>query len=452
MEMKAKGRLFPDFPFHTVESLRVRIGWYINLRWVAVFVLLITIPLGKLLFKFELGFDQLTFIAALLVTLNILSFFVCRYLPLKGERQELIFAEILILLDLIMLSFLIHFSGGIENPFFFLYLVQVIYSAILFPGSILPYSNALIAALLMTGWTILEYTGAVHHYNLGAEQISISIVVTGLAAFYLTNFAGIYIINSFMFRYRELKRKIDEKNRLLEESIEQRNRLFRFTAHEIKAPITTVQSTLSVIKRLSRDNMEAQSYDMLLRAEKRTEQVLDMVKEMIEITKYNLSIEKPKPEPVEFGDFICKTVSPFRSYGYSKNIDIKIRLPGHPVHVEIDRSGMEKVISNLVMNAIRYTPPAGKVEVKLIHDNSHFGFSVIDSGIGIRKEELPMIFEEFYRTKEARDMEQIGTGLGLNLVRGIVRQQGGTIEVKSEIGKGSRFTVRLPFEDDNQGS
>ena len=191
--------------------------------------------------------------------------------------------------------------------------------------------------------------------------------------------------------------------------------------------------------------MDPHLFDMLIRAEKRSEQVLTMVKEMIEITKYNLSIEKPNPEPVEFGDFICKVLSTFRSYGYSKNIDLKVIPPEKPLHVEIDRPGMEKVINNLVINALRYTPPAGKVEVEVLHNSGHFGFSVKDTGIGIRKEEIPLIFKEFYRSKEARDMEQIGTGLGLNLVEGIVRQQGGTIEVESEPGKGSRFMVLLPL-------
>jgi signal transduction histidine kinase len=105
---------------------------------------------------------------------------------------------------------------------------------------------------------------------------------------------------------------------------------------------------------------------------------------------------------------------------------------------------MEKVLSNLISNSIRYSPGGATITIIPFYKQTTYGFSVSDTGIGISKEDLNKIFDEFYRSKNARDMERLGTGLGLSLVKQIVEQCGGKISVESEPGKGSTFTVEMP--------
>jgi signal transduction histidine kinase len=106
---------------------------------------------------------------------------------------------------------------------------------------------------------------------------------------------------------------------------------------------------------------------------------------------------------------------------------------------------MTHLWNNVISNAIKYTPPGGRVRISLEQDDTWAIGSVEDSGIGIRPDEVPLIFHEFYRTAEAKQMATRGTGLGLPLVKRIVEGYGGSVEVKSVVGEGSLFRFRLPL-------
>ena len=437
-------------PFHTVASLKERLAWLINLRWISIIALLFCVPVADIMFGFRIGFTEITNIAITLTLVNILFFFVARHFPFRNEYQELAFLELQILIDLIIISFVIHYSGGIGNPFYFLYLVQVILSGIIFPGKFLPYFNAIIAALLLTIWTMLEHLFMVDRYLL-REEPSAALIITSLLAFYITDFAGIYIINNFMNGYRSLKKIIDQKNVQLEKAIKDRSRTFRFAAHELKSPMIAIQSTLDVVKSLFSGDLRPEVKEMVFKAERRSSQVIEMIKELIAVTQYNLGMEKPVFETVEFDKWLCSIVDHHQAYADNKNIALIYNHLSGTLNINIDTNGYEKVVSNLVNNALRYTLPGGKVIIEPFVSDQSYGLTVKDTGIGIHKEDMEKIFEEFYRTKIARETEQIGTGLGLNLVKEIVHHYKGEISVKSEIGKGSEFKVEFLLEE-NQSS
>jgi two-component system phosphate regulon sensor histidine kinase PhoR len=107
---------------------------------------------------------------------------------------------------------------------------------------------------------------------------------------------------------------------------------------------------------------------------------------------------------------------------------------------------LERLLGNLLENAVKYTPPGGKVRLQLSLDNNTLRLLVADTGIGISPESMPRIFEEFYRAKNAKEMGQEGTGLGLSLVKHIVDRYHGEIGVESKLGEGSTFIVTLPRE------
>jgi signal transduction histidine kinase len=432
-------------PFHTVASLKERLAWLINLRWISILALLFCVPVGDTMFGFRIGFTEIINIAVILLAINILYFFVARHFPFRNEYQELAFLELQILVDLLIISLVIHYSGGIGNPFYFLYLVQVILSGIIFPEKFLPYFNAIIAALLLTLWTVLEHLFMVDRYLL-REEPSAALIITSLLAFYITNFAGIYIINNFMNGYRSLKKIIDQKNVQLEKAIKDRSRTFRFAAHELKSPMIAIQSTLDVVKSLFSSDLRPEVKEMVFKAERRSSQVIDMVKEMITVTQYNLGMEKPFFENIDLDEWLFSIISHHKAYANNKNLELIFNHLSITLNVTVDTNGFEKVVSNLVSNALRYTPSGGKVIVEPFVSDHSYGLTVKDSGIGIPKEDIEKIFEEFYRSKNAREAEQIGTGLGLNLVKEIVHQYKGEISVKSEIGKGSEFRVEFPLE------
>lgn len=430
-------------PFHTLDTLKLRIGWIINLRWVALFGLLSVIPIGQRILQFKIAYPQLYAIAANLICLNLIYFFLFRYYPFKNFRQELVFTEVQLVIDLIIISFIVHYIGGIGNPFFFIYSVNIIISGVLFIGN-LPYVNAFIAAILLTLWSTLEYTGVVDSYTIQGEPVELTVLITSLCAFYLLIFSTTYVIKDFVSGYRHLKSVIDEKSQQLEHTIKERDKIFRFTAHELKSPLTTLRSMLAVIEEIYSEKLDDEVAEMLSRAVVRTDQVLLMVKDMIDVTQYRHGVSKQVLEDVDFNEWIEKTVRQFKPTAVRKDITIIIKKPVPNVSISMDVPGMEKVLSNLISNSIRYSPEGATVTIIPFYKQSTYGFSVSDTGIGISKEDLNKIFDEFYRSKNARDMERLGTGLGLSLVKQIVEQCGGKISVESEPGKGSTFTVEMP--------
>lgn len=431
-------------PFHTLDTLRIRIGWIINIRWVAIFGLLSAIPIGQRMLYFRIAYAQLYIISAILVGLNLIYFFLFRYYPFKNFRQELAFTEIQLVLDLIIISFLVHYIGGIGNPFFFIYIVNIIISGVLFLGNV-PYVNAVIAALLLTLWSILEYTGIVHNYTIRVEPIRLSVLITSLCAFYILVFTTTYVIKDFISGYRHLKKVIDKKSKQLEHTIKERDKIFRFTAHELKSPLTTLRSMLAVIEEVYSEKMESEVAAMIKRAVVRTDQVLDMVKDMIDVTQYRHGVSEKNIENIAFNSWLERIVSQFRVYAGRKSIAITVNKLTPDKIIRFDGQALEKVLANLVNNAIRYSPEGASILVTPFCKNKVFGFSVSDTGIGISAEDLPKIFDEFFRSKSAREMERLGTGLGLSLIKQIVDQSGGKIIVESEPGKGSTFTVEMPL-------
>ncbi len=432
-------------PFHTLDSLRVRIGWIINIRWIIIFGLLVAIPISYQVLNFNIAYSHLYIISAVLLGLNLVYFFLFRYYPFKNFQQELAFTEIQQVIDLVVFSFLVHYIGGIENPFFFVYIVNIIISGILFIGKV-PYINAMIAGLLLTLWSVLEYTGVVQNYTIRGEPISLSILITSLCAFYILIFAVTYVVRDFISGYRHMKSVIDEKSEQLENTIRERDKIFRFTAHELKSPLTTLRSLLAVIEEVYSQKLDKDVADMINRAVVRTDQVLSMVKDMIDVTHYRHGVSENVIEEVLLCQWIEKTIAPLLIDAKRKEMTVELKKHTPDISVNIDCRAMEKVIVNLVTNAIRYSPEKTIVTVTPFLKRTIFGFSVSDQGIGISEQDIGKIFDEFFRSKNAREMERLGTGLGLSLIKQIVDQFGGKIFVESELGKGSSFTIELPIK------
>ena len=227
--------------------------------------------------------------------------------------------------------------------------------------------------------------------------------------------------------------------------MQERDRIFRFTAHELKSPLTTLRSMLAVINKMYSKTMQPEAGEIIIRAEKRADQVLFMVKDMIDITQYKQGIKKKVCEIVDFEKWLIETVNLQKDYAVNSNVNLSIKPINKKSRICIDIPSLEKVIENLVNNAIRYSPSGAVVTVEPFVKKGTFVIKVRDTGIGIPEEDLNKIFEEFYRGNNAKQMERLGTGLGLSLVKQIIEQFGGKISVESKLGEGSVFTIEMPF-------
>jgi signal transduction histidine kinase len=438
--MKKQNQKDLIFPFFTIGSLRLRIGWFINLRWFLIFIL-ITINEISSINHYAIGINQLYILTAILVILNILFIFVDKYYPFHSFKQEIKFAEIQMILDILVVSFIIHYMGGIRNPFYFIYLIHIVISGVLFQN-LMPYFNAFFAVMVLTIWTMLEYHQIVSIYPAHIKRLTLSEIAISLFAFYFLIFSITYILTDFISRFRKIKNMIDNKSELLKKTMEERDKIFRFTAHELKSPLTTLRSVLAVVQMLQDVPHEKErSRDLLARAVRRNDQVLEMVKDMIEITHFKQGKESKTKKKLNWGTWVDDKVRAIHEYAESKAIQLKYNDKTYDRDIMVPVDSMHKIVTNLINNAIRYTPNGGKVTVEAFVNAKKYGFIVKDTGIGMSKEDKEKIYDEFFRSAEARKMEKIGTGLGLSLVKEIVEKLGGEISVKSELGKGSEFRV-----------
>ena len=151
-----------------------------------------------------------------------------------------------------------------------------------------------------------------------------------------------------------------------------------------------------------------------------------------------------KAPPLDLADVLRSVVDMMRVPAEAKDLLLSVEMALNLPRVSLPVEQAKQVWTNLISNAIKYTPPGGSIVVSLMQDANNVIGSVQDTGIGIAPEGKGHLFEEFFRTTAAKAMEAHGTGLGLSLVKRIVESHGGRIWVESEVGKGSKFTFALP--------
>lgn len=217
---------------------------------------------------------------------------------------------------------------------------------------------------------------------------------------------------------------------------------FRLTvAHEFRAPITAMQSFLLILLKgyVSPDKWK----EMIQHALDRSQDLLNLVDDLMNLAAARHEMSLSSRTFLQFGEELERVIPTFKAQADEKGIVMTTTIRQNPA-VELHPIHMGQVWTNLISNAIKYTPGGGKIQVTLDRDDAYAIGTVADTGIGIGAHELPLIFNNFFRTPEAKKMEPRGTGLGLTLVKRIVEGYGGRIEVESFPGKGSLFRFKLP--------
>ncbi len=211
-------------------------------------------------------------------------------------------------------------------------------------------------------------------------------------------------------------------------------------AHDLKSPLTRIRGIAEITLTMGESLSEYQA--MAASAIEECDRLLDMINTMLMISKTKAGVDQPVRERIELAGMVRDACALFGTMAEDKGLTLVCDIP---VACEIlgDIRSIQRMLSNLLDNAIKYTASGGIVRVRVPEctDNSH-AITVTDTGIGISAEDLPHIFERFYRCDRSRS--QAGTGLGLSLARAIARAHGGDITVESRPGQGSAFTVTLP--------
>ena len=214
--------------------------------------------------------------------------------------------------------------------------------------------------------------------------------------------------------------------------------------HDLKSPVTAVQSLLSAMQEGYAGIIPPKQQDILARCINKQEHLLMLIRDLLNLAEGDTSTEGQKLVAISIDNAASEAVKLFEAVSPQKNVALISLLPQQPIPFEEIPGDFQRLFSNLLDNAIRYTPPGGRVEVRADCDDRRVTISVSDTGIGIEPEYREKIFEEFFRTPRAKKCLSDGTGLGLSIVRGIVARYHGTIRLESEPGKGTAFFISFP--------
>ena len=235
-----------------------------------------------------------------------------------------------------------------------------------------------------------------------------------------------------------------------QEKEERERRLFvSNVSHELRTPLTSVKSYLEALDEGALSEPVAPDFIKVSLDE--TNRMMRMVTDLLHLSRIDNATSHLDVELINFTAFITFILNRFdkmRRSDEEKKYELVRDYPITSVWIEIDTDKMTQVIDNIINNAIKYSPDGGKITVTMKTTDDQMILSISDQGLGIPKQDLPRIFDRFYRVDRARSRAQGGTGLGLSIAKEIIKQHKGFIWAKSEYGKGSTFTIVLPYDKD----
>ena len=233
---------------------------------------------------------------------------------------------------------------------------------------------------------------------------------------------------------------------------ERERRLFvSNVSHELRTPLTSVKSYLEALDDGALNEEIAPNFIKVSLDE--TNRMMRMISDLLALSRIDNKSTQLNVEMTNFTAFMTYILNRFgqiksQETNPGKSYEIIRDYPVNSIWVEIDTDKMTQVIDNILNNAIKYSPDGGKITVSMKTTDTQLIVSISDQGLGIPKKDLPLIFDRFYRVDKARSRAQGGTGLGLSIAKEIVKQHNGFIWAKSEYGKGSTFTIVLPYDQD----
>ncbi len=216
-------------------------------------------------------------------------------------------------------------------------------------------------------------------------------------------------------------------------------------SHELKTPATSLRLLAeSLEETIDEDPVQARLFATQLKKE--TGRLSQLINDLLDLTRLESQERVENPVPVDVRSVLMTVLARMRRAARKKNITLQWKRFGRAAQYTVygDETQLTSMFTNLVDNAVKYTPPGGSVEVAAESNESEVVVRISDTGIGIPERSLTRIFERSYRVDKARSKQTGGTGLGLSIVRHVAENHGGRVTVESVLGEGSTFTVYLP--------
>jgi len=438
----------------------------INLRWIAIIMVVLSTVIIKYYYHIKLHDIAIFLICTALFLENIASIYFIKKIKIPENSINLLnnpvqkiktdFYSIKrtinfqIFTDLLALTFLLYFTGGVENPFIFFYFFHLAIASVLLSKkeTYLHTFNAILLFLLLVYlayFDILPY----HSLNFNTEFTDIHLykdsyfVIKSTITFVATVFILVYLSSTIGRKLQGQEEKYIEALQKLEEKDLIKNEYVLRVTHDVKGHLAAIQSNLSVLNSRILGPLDQKHEGFIERAYKRTFIATHFIRDLLKITKLRM-IEAGEGQPFNMKTVLHKAIIETKANAETKNITLEAEIDGDIGIVVGDEFSILEITCNLILNAVKYTPKDGWIKLKAINMRNDVLVSIKDNGLGIPEDEKDKVFEEFYRGSNVRKKIEDGTGIGLTIVKKVIEQHGGVINVESELDKGSKFYYILP--------
>jgi len=248
-----------------------------------------------------------------------------------------------------------------------------------------------------------------------------------------------------------IRRGLERRRLILEtESLRREKKLMEenfitMVSHQLRSPLGTIAQYFEVILGGMVGKVEPKQEEMLSKARDRLERLMELINDWLDLARMNRGQIVDRFKAFSLKKVLKNIVEFMQPSAQRENVSLELIPYSGNDSVEGDDETLTQVFSNLISNAIKYNRPNGRIKVSMEEKEESLVVDVKDTGIGIQEENLPYVFDQFFRVKRDGEKKSKGTGLGLSIAKKIVDAHGGTIHVMSELGKGSTFTVFLPM-------
>ena len=452
-------------PFERAE-LTSRLRWFIQLRWVFGAGVL---SAGLFLTNSPVGQVHGAWIAAVgggILAYNWAFWFLERRYA-KAElsvlaRRAPLAASAQIILDLIALTLVLHASGGIENPFFIFYVFHIVIATLLLRARDV-FALAALAIGLFALLVMAERNRWLQHYCLfegGWDYSDRHFVAVTLGAFgsalLIAVYLGTSIAQTLRSRGREVQRleselaaradELEATNQSLRIADNEKTQYFRKVSHDLKTPLAAQQSLLRALL-IELQPMEADPRSRIERAIERGDELFALLNDLLMLSRAR-DVSRRRRRGFEWIDpveALRGVLERQAIHAEEKGLRWQMEIADPVPRLCAEPGILPTLAENIISNAIKYTPEGGTVTFCLRGREKRLEMAARDTGIGIGKEDLDRIGQEFFRTKQARTSGSSGTGLGMTIVRSMVENMNGELDMQSELGVGTTVTISLPI-------
>ncbi|MEA3560679.1 MAG: GAF domain-containing sensor histidine kinase [Candidatus Omnitrophota bacterium] len=251
--------------------------------------------------------------------------------------------------------------------------------------------------------------------------------------------------------HQELETRVKQRTRELARANEELKKLNKMksdfvsaVSHELRTPLTSIKGYASIVMNEKLGKLNSHQKERLAKIDKYSNNLTDLINGLLDISRIESGRVSMEIKQLEIKNMINGVIDILDLQLQEKGIKLKVVIPPDVKYVRGDKGQLERVLINLLGNAVKFIPDDGKITV-IVHDKDNYiQIDVVDTGIGIIPGDLPKVFDEFYRTDNPINLKKKGSGLGLSLVSRIIEAHKGKIWVKSELGKGTTFSFTLP--------